>query len=124
MFCDLVDTKLAILDYRQGLVHGFCSKIGNLVLFSFEQNRPKLSVLCGTNTQSEMTNRDPEGKHLALAQMSPKPALPNKPLLKGQTAGPCSAAVPKLHLLMNNTFKVCSRKFAILGNSWPLHKCS
>ena len=67
---------------------------------------------------------DPEGKHLALAQMSPKPALPNKPIPKGQTAGPCSAAAPKLHLLMNYTLKLCSRKFVILGNSWPLHKCS
>ena len=30
----------------------------------------------------------PEGKHLALAQMSPKPALPNKPTLKVRLLAP------------------------------------
>ena len=77
-----------------------------------------------TSNSLKAGEADPEGKHLALAQMSPKPALPNKPIPKGQTAGPCSAAAPKLHLLMNYTLKLCSRKFVILGNSWPLHKCS
>ena len=58
VFCDLLDRKLAILDYKnmdlkksefffllKGVVHWFWSKIGNLLFFVLKQNRPRQSSL-------------------------------------------------------------------------------
>ena len=58
VFFDLVERKLAILDYKdmdlksrkfciflKGLVHGCWSKTGNLLFFVLKQNRPKQSSL-------------------------------------------------------------------------------